>query len=139
MRLAIKMLDAATDPNCMREVRSASIRRGETATVSVQLYNEVTGLRYVPGTTAAVTLEIPRSPVYTGTLMNVRQTTDPSISRTATKPYAGDWSVWQIPLSAAETLTLVSGGIRATMVEGPVTLKAALDMALEVHPEDGVS
>jgi hypothetical protein len=138
MRLGFKMINSDGTPNNMQAVPQAILRQGDTATIYFQLVDLITGARYVPSSVATVQVNIPRLPVVSGTIMNTRVVTDNSVLRPATKPFAGDWSVWSVPLTATDTASMTSGGMNITLTDGATVIKAALPLAISMGLDGAV-
>jgi hypothetical protein len=137
MRLGIQMLESS-GPNQIKTVANAFVRQGDATTIYFQLMDLTTGNRYIPATGAIIQVSIPRLPIVSGSIMNTRQVADHSLNRSAYKPFSGDWSIWALPLSSADTLTLTSGSIVITMTEGISVLSASNPLALSVSGAGGL-
>jgi hypothetical protein len=132
MRLGIQMIDTDGNVNRIKAAAQQYINQGDTATLYFQLVDLISGQRYVPSNVATVQVTIPRLTVVGATISNTRTTSDPSVSRAATKPFAGDWSIWSIPLSSLETSTLTSGGISVTVTDGASIMTAQHPLAISM-------
>lgn len=137
MRLGIQPLVNVSSVNDFDAVRQVLINRGETYDLYFQLIDKnKDGLRYIPGATATVLVEIPLFAEAFPTELNVRDVQDNSIRREATAAFADDRSIWTLPLLAEDTANMTSSSIRVTVTDGASVKIAVLDLALIVGPEE---
>ena len=94
--------------------------------ISQNLSKHQNNLRYIPATGATVLAEIARFPDTFGTISNIREIVDFSIRRAATQPFAGDSSVWSLPLTSTDTNSMMSSNVRITLTEGSVISKSLI-------------
>jgi hypothetical protein len=137
MRFAIQIIKV-NSVNSYKKANFLEINQGETADLYFQLIDkDQDGLRYLPASGATCYVEIPRFPEYMPTISNVRQEVDYSIRRNAVQPFAGDGSIWMMPLTAGDTENIMSSDIRVTLTEGSKVSKTLFIQALKVVPKEG--
>lgn len=121
MRLGIKILNVGATLNSHTRVPFIRVARGETLNLYVQLVDlDQKDLRYIPDAQATVRIQIPRSiDVVPGTNgSNSRTLEDLTINRLAAPGWGGeDRSIWYIPLSSADTESLISNSVRVVVTE----------------------
>ncbi len=138
MRINARLLNSGATANSFEVKTFVTIHQGETTTLFFQFFDEdQDGLRYLPASGATTLVEIARFPEPFGTISNTREILDRSIRRAATQPFSGDGSVWSMPLTAVDTVTMMSSNIRITLTEGAVISKAFLAQAIKIIPQEG--
>lgn len=133
MRLGIKLLNSDASANSLKAIEQIKVAGGETLDILVQLVDlDQAGLRYIPDSAATVRVQMPRLPYAVPDINNTRKTVDNSIDAPATKPFAGDSSIWKISLTADDTANkLVSTAIRVVVTEGTSVKIATLNSAIK--------
>jgi hypothetical protein len=146
MRLAVELLDNVDSVNSYTKVSQWDILPGETKDLYFQLVDASKGgLRYIPQEVPAnpnpivpvVRLMIPRNTVITGSINNVRVSSDYSIDVVATQPFAGDASIWKVSFSEAETQVMATGSIQVKVTEGTKVSIARNEFAIRMVPLEG--
>jgi hypothetical protein len=130
MKLSLKLLQDPASLNNYSPAVQASIIKGQTANLYVQLVDSDTGNRYVPAAGSTLKISISRLITYLATLANERTAADYSVEAFATNPFADDRSIFLLPLTAAQTLNMSSGGIRAVLTQGSDVKIAVLNQAI---------
>jgi hypothetical protein len=129
MNLGIQMLSRDTTLNNPKPVNHVELTAGESLTVFFQLVDRDTGLRYIPAFGATVVAQLPRL-VYRspGAVTGACVPNDYSIERAALMafPYmpgisCGDCSIWSLPLTSNDTVSMASTNMIVTLQEGSVT------------------
>lgn len=134
MRLGIQLLDTSSTVNSMRKITEQSLRQGETVDVCFQLVDlDQASFRYIPGSSSTVFVEIPRFPEAFSTNANQRDIKDFSVRRYVVPLFVDDRSTWKLSLSAVETSTLATGGMRVTITDGSNIKIAYLTLAFRVY------
>ena len=132
MRLGVKLLNVGASANSFKQVDLIRVQRGETLDVVFQLVDlDQDGLRYMPAAGATVQVQILRQISILPADRNQRVTTDPTIDRPADVAFAGDTSIYKLPLIAADTMALVSNSIRVVLTEGSNVKIATLSQAIK--------
>lgn len=138
MRIDVQLLNTGATENDFQVKSSITIHQGETTDLLFRFIDkDQDDLRYIPASGATVLTEIARFPDTFGTISNIREEVDFSIRRAATQPFAGDASIWKLPLTATDTDTMMSSNIRVTLTEGAVVSKALVIQAIIVIPKEG--
>lgn len=131
MRITLKLLNQDISINNISYISDLSISRGETADVIFQLVQE-NGVRYIPADGAVIMVSIPRNSQAIPLNNYERENVDNSINRQADFKFAGDKSIWSIPLTATETEKMISGAIKVTVTEGSKIKKCQLNQAIRI-------
>lgn len=97
-----RLISSDATLNNFQELSALDINPGENADVSIRLFDEQKGIRYVAGASAEVKLRF----------TNKDGTT---LEKTATAIDAGDRSMWKVSLSAAETTNLGGSNIEVEL------------------------
>lgn len=120
MILTLKVLnDDAALNNWTDEGGTKEIIRGSDSKIILQLFQVEKKIRYVPISSAVITM----------VLMNSDGTT---ITKTASFPISDDRSIVEFDISASDTTGLISQNIVATVVEGLSTNIALLQQGLQM-------
>lgn len=120
MVLTLKVLNEDATLNNWQDMGSSTqIVRGADAKLILQLVQSDRKIRYVPLSSAVITMD----------LINSDQTT---LSKTATFPFADDRSIIQFTLTDAETALLISQNLIVEIVEGSNTSIAILQQGLQM-------
>lgn len=139
MRFSVQLLNIGATVNSFVKKSFIEIAQGETVNVMFQLIDKDQGLRYMPATGATVYVELARFPEYFPTNTNQRTTSDFSIRRFATQPFAADSSIWMLPLVAADTINMMSTNMRFTLTEGTKVSIFLLPQAIKVNKQETLS
>lgn len=120
MVLTLKVLNEDATLNNWQDLNgSAQVMRGSDAKLILQLSQVDRKIRYVPDVAAVITMD----------LINSDQTT---LSKTATFPFADDRSIIQFVLSDTETALLISQNLIVNIVEGSNTSIAVLQLGFQM-------
>lgn len=123
MKLDIKMLDSDSTLNNLIYQEQTEIYSGETATIMFQLVNERTGIRYIPGASATLTVKMHS--------VNDANT----LTKTANTPFPEDRSIWSFSLNTNETQKLAGVNMELTLIDGTTTKKIWAHSVLVVMPK----
>lgn len=135
MRLGIKLLNVDATINQFQQKDLIQIARGETVNVIFQFVDlDQKGLRYVPAAGATVTVTLPRSDevIAVATVSASRDRVNKTISRPAAPAFSEDRSIWMLPLSSADTQTLISNSMKVELTEGSKKKIASLTQAIKI-------
>lgn len=120
MNYALKVLNNDATLNNFEDIGSASIYKGATAEIVMQLFQADRKIRYIPDAGAVITLDLKKSD-------------DTVLTKTATFPFdPADRSIIKITLTALETADLITQKLVAKIVEGSDTSFAAAPMGLQM-------
>lgn len=120
MNYALKILNTDATLNNFQDIGSASLYKGASAEIVMQLFQADRKIRYMPAAGAVVTLDLKKSD---GTI----------ITKTATFLFSpDDRSIIKITLTALETATLISQNLIAKIVEGASTSFAVAQAGLQM-------
>jgi hypothetical protein len=107
--LSAQILDSHATVNSFEVIESLNFIPGEETTLVLRLYQPQRRdkLRWVAGATATLTLHIPQAD---GTELELAAT-----------PMVGDFSIWSVLLTEAQTAEFIGGNFTFELVEGTVT------------------
>lgn len=120
MNYALKILNTDATLNNFKDIGSASIYKGSSAEIVMQLFQEERKIRYMPAAGAVITIDLKKS--------------DGSVLiKTFTFPFSpDDRSIIKIALTALETVDLISQNLVAKLVEGSNTSFAVAQLGLQM-------
>lgn len=117
--LTLKVLNSDAQLNSFIDIGSARVARGSDATLILQLIQPDKKIRFIPGASTVITVD----------LKNSDQTT---LTLTASFPFADDRSIIQVLISDTQTLNLISQRLIAKLVDGADIEFAILDFGLQM-------
>ena len=126
MLLGAKLLKNNAILNDFKVLSQVVLKSGDPTTIYFQLVNreaETKDLRYIPSSTATVTVTFPA-------LDQAK-----IVTKTASKVFpTDDRSIWKVTLNASDKV--FTGDIRISLVEGADTFNATIQQALQVEQND---
>lgn len=123
MKLGIQMLDSQSTLNHLIPVNQLEIWPGETATVTFQLINALTGQRYIPASGATMTAKL------------VSTNNANVISKTPTNVFpSDDRSIWSFNLSSADTAKAAGVNLEIVLTEGANIKKVWAQSVIVIMP-----
>jgi hypothetical protein len=132
MKLGIQLLNNTATVNSISVIKNQKINQGESLNLVFQLVDQdQKGIRFLPGASATVFVEIARFPDVFGSSGNQRVQQDFSVRRNASMLFPDDdRSIWYLPLTTVDTSNMMSSNMRVTVTDGSNTYITVLSMAL---------
>jgi hypothetical protein len=130
MLLSARILQDVASVNTFRPVQQLKFTKGDTLTIYFQLidasldtagegYNPV-GRRYVPAAGATLSVVVDNIDVAK------------KVTKTATKPFSGDDSIWSISIASTDVIPSGTASLQFTLTESAKITKGVLLAALGV-------
>ena len=125
MKLTLDIVSDSPTLNAYNLSKSVQIVKGQTAKVILRLWQEDRKIRYIPSSSAVLTIDLKKSD-------------QDVITKTLTPTFADDRSIQEFSLSAAETTELISQNLVVKIVDGSDTYFAILQKGVQKLVLDGV-
>ena len=123
--LTLKPLNDYVNQNHWSYAERVDIQQGNAYTIHAQIFSVHANQPYHPQAGATVTITFPRAP----TIAAFPANQDVVVSMTV--PFAGNTSVWQASITAAQASTIASGSAILSITEGGITRTYVVDHFVE--------